>query len=165
VKLGPWLLLAFVVVGMSVALLRIQFRRRATAEVRRAAQAEPIRFKHSVGAKYRLPRSGWSLKTFGGMRLVVGEQHWSLVLRYRWVGALLGSEWTYPAAGTTISFGRLPRDPLRRDWLVLDATSLPHGEVLAVNLADPRGAWDSLIQIGAVPGNASYPPSRAADSN
>jgi hypothetical protein len=157
VKLAPWLLLALVVVGMSLVLLRIQFRRRATAEVRRAADAEPIHFEHPVGAKVRLRYSGWSLKTLGGMRLVVGEQHWSLVLRYRWLGALLGCNWTYSAAGTTISFGRLPFDPLRRDWIVLDATALPHGEALAVTLPNPRRAWDCLIGIGAVPDNSSIP--------
>jgi hypothetical protein len=68
--------------------------------------------------KYRL-RYGWSLKTLGGMRLVVGEHHWSLVLRYRWLGSTLGSNWTYTGEGTTISLGRLPFDPLR-DWIALE---------------------------------------------
>jgi hypothetical protein len=150
-NLGPWLLLAFVVVILTGTALRIQFRRRSTAEDRRAAQGEQTRFEGPVGAKYRLASGAWSTKTLGGLRLVVGEHHWSLVLRYRWLGAVLGSEWVYPAVGTLVSFGRLPGDPLRREWLVLDATSLPHGAALAVRVAEAGRAWDSLIQIGAMP--------------
>jgi hypothetical protein len=100
----------------------------------------------------------WSLKTLGGMELVVREDAFQVTLVHPKVGSFLGSEWYFRAADTTIEttrwriLGILPMD-----WIIIRNVAAEADADLAISSRHQLGAiWRALIDAGAQ--SLSLPP-------
>lgn len=87
-----YVLIAIVVVGFAVAIIRIQVRQNRVRPAREAIERETVLFKGRVAVKVMLP-SGWSRKTLGGMQLIVRTEAIQVLLVHSSLGAFIGSEW------------------------------------------------------------------------
>ena len=125
-------LIAVVVAAVAIGFVMIRARNR-TRERDSALNLTPTApvFRAAVQAKVRLDPGGWSRKTMGGMRVLIASDVIEVVLVFRRLGRLLGSDYVLPVATVRARRTRLRSDPLRREWIVLSG----HDGGRAVSLA------------------------------
>jgi len=148
----------FVIVVFSAVIIRVQRNRIRTRALRHVIEGEKVTFRARVGVKVKLPMGDWSLKTLGGMELVVREDAFQVTLVHPKVGSFLGSEWYFRAADTTIEttrwriLGILPMD-----WIIIRNVAAEADADLAISSRHQLGAiWRALIDAGAQ--SLSLPP-------
>lgn len=127
-------------------------RHRRLAPIRMAAQLENVTFRVDVDVKLMMPSGHWSLKTLGGMELIVREHLFQVTLRSPKKGAALGSEWFFDATKCNIdtSFEPSPK-VLRRKWIVARGHE-PAGKFVEIalwNRSAQTEIWNSLVAAGA----------------
>jgi hypothetical protein len=144
----------FIIAGVLFFIIVFRIRQQAMKlkPVRKVASGELISFRVGVRVKPRLTGGFWSTKTLGAMQLTIGIEWVQLTTRPEIAGRLLGSEWFFSGPGTNIKKSKLPSDPLRRNWIILNGISGGRkAEVAVMPVEHPDEAWEALLRVGCQP--------------
>jgi hypothetical protein len=129
----------------------IQRKRSKISPVRRQVLDQRVIFRTRVGVKYETNIGGWSIKTLGGMELIVRENSIQVSLKFPTLGALLGSEWYFHSRDTTIGQSPAPsHNLLDRNWIIIRSEDHGSHAAVAVWSKDNNDAvWNALLASGA----------------
>jgi hypothetical protein len=144
-------LLAFVIVGLSIGIVRIQLKNRPLKVGYLRANEEPTLFRVPVQIKYRVNGSYWSLKTASWEELIIRESTIEVSLRPPLKADSLAMRWLFSSADTTFEMSRIRSS----DWIVIRGvqagTSSERIEVAIRNRRHTQDIWEGLLASGARP--------------
>jgi hypothetical protein len=132
---------------------KIQRKRTKNSPLRRQVLDQRIVFRTRVNVKYLTDVGSWSIKTLGGMVLIVRENTFQVSLIFPALGALLGSGWYFNSEETTVGQSKAPsHNILDRNWIILRNADHGRHTELAVWSKDYHDAiWNALLVSGARP--------------
>ena len=137
----------------ATALAKTQRRRAKTKPLRRAVLDQNIVYRTRVDAKYVTNIGSWSIKTLGGMELIVRTNTFQVSLVFPVLGGWLGSEWYFKSDETKIEWSSAPSHRiLDRNWIIIRGTENGNPVEVAVWKRDTQDViWGALVTSGALP--------------
>jgi hypothetical protein len=145
-----WAVAAIVIAATTT---KIRRQRSKIAPIRKEILDQRIVFRTRVNAKYLTDAGGWSMKTLGGMELIVRANMIQVTLIFHALGGLLGSEWYFESEKTEIQHSTDPSPNfLVRDWIIIRSADLKrHAEVAIWSKENQVAIWSALVDSGARP--------------
>jgi hypothetical protein len=135
---------------------RIWFRRHREAPLRREIRARDVTFR-TVLDRVKVSDSGGRQKWAGvtaPMDLFVRGDAIEVSSTVALVRVVMGLEYYFPAAGTSIELSRSPSLIYRGDWIVLTGRLAGQDIQVAITTMNDHTlleAWNALVTAGAIP--------------
>jgi hypothetical protein len=145
-----------VIFALSIAVFAVvlyQTRRQTMkgASLQQEVMQMPTVYRHSHQMKYML-NGHWSMKTLGGMVLIVTKNGVGMTIRIRGVSNVIGSQWWARSSEFHVRTERIVRLPLSEgaDWIVIQsAVEGNRFEVAVLPDGNLQDVLDALQEAGA----------------